>query len=771
MSNDVRASAADVPAPRAVLTGAALVLGVMVLRMSSSFDPFPGWSGDPFRVASPILGLTPARSITLDAVVLLGSVLMLLRGRPGACAWWLLSASAAGVIAVAWHARPGSPDALDNLVLGTAWVCGMLGAVAIGHSQRYASVRTLAVACVLGVVPLLVFKSAVQVLIEHPDMVRMFQQSKQEFIESQGWALGSPSALAYERRLMQSEGTAWFGLANVFASTAAWGFVACAGLAWSAIRARDRSPALMFGAACAVCGVGVVMAGAKGGYAAAGLGLGLLVFLPLIKRARPSWGGWIGALVVAGTLAAVAARGFIGERLGELSILFRWFYLHGAARIFVESPIAGTGPAGFKSAYMRLKNPLSPEDVASPHSVFFDFGATLGLAGLVLAAAWFALVWRAGRGATEPDDSAAATDPRALTRLAGLIGAAGIIGAAWLEQPVATVESTLVRFAGLVAFVALAWTVANIGGMGVALGAAALALAAQCQIELTAVTLGSAMWVMIALMVAGPPLLSRAEHGSKRSLAALVPLAALLGLSFAGVGVWRWESALRRAYEMASPVAEFHQRARLVFGGEGQGDSAARIAADLRGALGRSIEATPQGIAAGLHTLHRAVMPGVHSELALASEAQPTHFPTARAFARALLVSAALSPDVESRRSAEDEALARSAAATKHGGVSAWAWLASVKEAIGSADSMRADPRGVVEALRRTTELAPFEPGYHARLASALNALAATDPEAAAERRAVAARTLELDRNARLDPLKQLSEQERLQVQVWAQGP
>src|SRR5690606_14992553 len=93
-------------------------------------------------------------------------------------------------------------------------------------------------------------------------------------------------------------------------------------------------------------------------------------------------------------LAAIALRGLLGERLGELSLLFRSFYLRGAIAIIADHPLLGVGPAGFKDAYMLAKPAIAPEDVTSAHSVLFDLGATLGLAGL----AWIALLawwtWR-----------------------------------------------------------------------------------------------------------------------------------------------------------------------------------------------------------------------------------------------------------------------------------------------------------------------------------------------------------------------------------------
>ena len=98
------------------------------------------------------------------------------------------------------------------------------------------------------------------------------------------------------------------------------------------------------------------------------------------------------------TLLGVAARGLIGESLGERSILFRWFYMRGATGIIADEPVLGVGPAGFQPAYAMHKPAISPEDVTSPHSIFFDYIATLGVFGVALGVLAILAIWRIGTG-------------------------------------------------------------------------------------------------------------------------------------------------------------------------------------------------------------------------------------------------------------------------------------------------------------------------------------------------------------------------------------
>jgi hypothetical protein len=80
-------------------------------------------------------------------------------------------------------------------------------------------------------------------------------------------------------------------------------------------------------------------------------------------------------------------RGLIWTDLGERSLLFRAFYAIGSLRIWGEYPFAGVGPDGFQDAYAAAKIPIATETVQSPHSVIFDWTATLGVFGL----AWVGL--------------------------------------------------------------------------------------------------------------------------------------------------------------------------------------------------------------------------------------------------------------------------------------------------------------------------------------------------------------------------------------------
>ena len=115
------------------------------------------------------------------------------------------------------------------------------------------------------------------------------------------------------------------------------------------------------------------------------------------------------ALVLVGIVirGAVLPEAFASER----SLLFRWHYLVSSASIVADAPGLGVGPDGYQAAYVKHRVPRNPEEVTSAHSVFVDWVADLGVAGVAWIALALLLAWRAGaRLARERSDDAAPTD-------------------------------------------------------------------------------------------------------------------------------------------------------------------------------------------------------------------------------------------------------------------------------------------------------------------------------------------------------------------------
>ena len=787
--------------------GAAMIALGALTRASAGFEAFPYWSQDPTIMAGPMTSLGPTWSLLVDSVILSGAGLGMLgetRAGRGAVLWlWLLAAC--GASRVLLEVRPELR--LDDARIGVTWLAAVAGGVSLAHLGRDAALRRVLAAAVLGFVAMLAVKGGLQVFVEHPQTVADYEASKHAFLAASGWSEGSPMARAFERRLMQPEASGWFGLANVYASFAAVGAVALAGLAaigwWASRPARQ----LVADGIVGVVGLGavaaaaaVVMAGSKGGYAAALLGIGLLAGAWVIARRgvsiRPCVGGALGIGVIAIALGAVALRGMIGERLHDTSILFRWFYLQGATSAFGAHPWMGTGPDGFKQAYMVLKPALSPENVESPHSILFDFAARLGVLGLGWCALFLGMAWCCGRaflGATARESSSAAVDgpptaapqsgravaPDRLHRwtIIALASVPTLLGA-WIESAATTPDSAIARGLGLLAWIALSLCVLAVlkatAWGEVVLASAALALAAHAQIEMTGVFVGSAALFFAVLGLAASPAMAVVERRKKSAV--IAGSACIAGVALVSVlvtaKVWRWESLLRRAAQAVAPLGEFRARYEAIASGQPVADSMDQLSRDLGSAAGVD---PPTDQASFDRAMAELANDRILSARRCFDEMPIRHEATREAFGRLSLSHAALlveHPDLVVPMKQGPIEAAESAAdwsAESFQTASAWGWKGTVFHATYAMRRARGwpvegkEPR--IECWERAAALDPHGTTFPLKIMDA--ELELGNAAAAAE---WARKVLEINENLRLDPLVQLTLEEKARVARVARG-
>lgn len=631
-------------------------------------------------------------------------------------------------------------------------------------------------ACLASIVPLLAFKGLHQYFVEHRETLNAFLADKDRFLAAQGWTPESPMALGYIRRISQPEATGWFGLANVYASVAAATLVLGVGLLVPAFSRPSSIPKRSGAVLVAVLGAAMLGAsGAKGGYAATMVGL--MAFAgsaaararPLAPRTLLAIASLLAVACVVGPLTLVACRGIVGTAWGELSILFRWFYLEGAAAIIRDHWVIGTGPAGFRDAYMLAKPPLSPEDVTSPHSVLFDYAACLGVGGIAAGVIVFSLVLGAARTCLLPATTAADHDTslRTRLRLAAFPMVAAVMAGAFLEQPIQTPSMTVLRIMALgcgllVAGTVLSVSASGIARLGVAVAAAALALASHAQIEMTLVTAGSAAWMLCLLGVAaaGP---ETAEHrhlppSPLTRLPAIAPtLAGIVAAASTLPAMSAWEQHLRSAYRQAIPVAEFQSRiAGMERSLAAREDSPSQLVTDLGAAIAGPVDATAAGVGEAMTALRERAAGACLAELDAAALAWPDHFPTQRVLGR-LLLAKGLSQGPTSEATGRAIDLARTSA-ERAGTSVAWSWYATCLLAVDPND--RRDK--AIDALRRAAALAPREPSHAVRLA---RLTASVDR---AESAAWAAKALACDENLQLDPILRLPAAERDEMRTLA---
>ncbi len=494
---------------------------IAIMRCVIFFAPQVLFDVDPAHNPAPIGGLGPAGSLLLDALLL------------GACACGLLGQAIAGrkfdalllVLAAApapivlWH---GAGDAGD-LWRGSTWLSAALACAVVAHLVADRAQRLLLIALLAAVLVPLIARGVMQVPFvgtEYADTVAAYEANRDQFLADRGWEPESAAARIYERRLRQPALRGWFATTNILASLLAFAMIFFGGLTIASVRARLTSGYTgLLAIAALVAAAGLALSGSKGAILAALGGLVVLLAPLVLARAKTVLGRFGGAIAIAcvvAALLAVCARALLLSEgfAGEKSLLFRWHYLVGSAGVFAEQPWVGVGPDGFQDAYVAVRVPRSPEEVASAHSVFADWLSTLGVAGGAWVVLTLLLLWRVGCTWRRETDHEGALPVRRLVRTtflgAAVIAALGLVPAVLIElHTIDEVGPLVMRTIGLAGFIAVAVITMYVLARSDprladwSLAAAVIALLVHAQIEMTLFQPGAVVWAMCVLGVAG----------------------------------------------------------------------------------------------------------------------------------------------------------------------------------------------------------------------------------------------------------------------------
>jgi hypothetical protein len=718
-----------------------LLLVSTLLPATTTFELLPFWDLDPTVNVIPSTGLQPVFTIGLVALTTLAAALALLaaarrRERLRTAQLILAGLGAAGILIHGFGQPATSAMGTEHLIHAAPWLAFAAAWIASVHLCRDARLRAITLALLAALAFPMIAKGLHQLLVEHPATLASFNASKEQTLASRGWAPGSPNALAYERRLVQSEASAWFGLTNVAATFAAATTAGLLTVLASALFTR-RAPGAGRGTpgsssssslpapqlltlvlTTLAAAAFLVLTKSKGGLGAAAIALGAAAALALASRIKPALARRLapalGPAVIAAVLALVAIRGVLGESLPELSLLFRSQYAVGALRIWADNPIAGVGPALFQDAYAFHKPPLSPETVQSPHSAMLDWTATLGLFGLAWAA-W--LVWQATRAAPQlirGTEDPSPTPDRDTVRLTALTVALVSLASIFVARELATPEFALMRVAALGAWLAgavlLLPVFVNARNSAVFSAVASLALLAHIQIEVTPVWTNAAplLGVFLGVTLSDPRTASvPAERGPGASLgpspsssnplpslSRLIPalatlVLALVVLAFPARTAWRWQTALADAAEIVRPAAQARTDLESLLADPdpaSQRAKAERLAGRLSTALGANVPPRPDALDRAIATLRLRLLLPAADALDDAIAARPAHAGTTSAHGADLRIDVAIvaprpgEGDSTRSTSSTDGARSRLDAAGLRGTVASLDWAAVVHE-------------------------------------------------------------------------------------------
>lgn len=760
---------ADRLANAARWTGVFFLLATALTRVLTSQSGIPYWDSDPFLAWAPDTSRTPAMSLLFDALAWFGVVLIILaEARAGRAIEWrsgLLALS--GCVCCFLHGWVLTPlvsegstanvhGHFDSLIRGSAWASAIVGAWGLTIAAREPRTRTIAWSLLLGVAMILAAKGAMQVFIEHPRLVAQFQQNKDTMLAAQGFQPGSQMARLFERRLLQAEAFGWFGLSNVYGSVMAATASALLAYAIGAIRLARRGSLSVGEAGFIVIATllasgGLMLSFSKGAIAAGLLGVGVVIAYAWSSRADNHGGGprrlrdllrWAPLVLPIFALATVTARGMIGERLGELSLYFRWQYLIGAARIFLANPLFGAGPGGFKDQYLLHKVPTNPEEIESPHCLPADWIATLGVFALAWIVLWCVWLWRAGTlahaGATEvPPSGSRSPDaaPRSSAVFALCVVACATTFSFWAEWATYVPETLIIMLLAGLLWWGLARTLPRIAVLDEsavrgAMFAGTVVLSTHAMIEVSGVFTGSAAWVLACIALAGGPAPSSIASRVTPWVAASVALVVGLLVAAGSVAACSYEGALHRSASMASQVASQRR---------------APTADEMRAVLSTLSEA-----------------PGAF-DILLPSDWQRQQVLTALKWRLALMEPAASMRSMSERLDAALEGAQAHAETVAPRSAGAWTRYARVLDARDQALQQDSSREERIRAWGYAERLDPFGLTPPTQLAR-LHAQAGQREDAARWAR----RVLELNALLRLDPLKQLTEPEREEIKALA---
>jgi len=253
---------------------------------------------------------------------------------------------------------------------------------------RWRFVLVLVLLAALGVT--MAGKGLWEFFVEVPTRAQQWQEQGPQLLAAQGFAEGSPSAIAMEHRWLDPTPLGFTALSNVFASVLLLVIMGMLGLGLALLgQARNQRPTFLKTRkkgeihaptviAAAVLSLVVPLAAvlattrSRGGLVCTGLAV---VALPVLWRYRRALTAhWKRALlatacVLAIVLGSVVVYGIRHQGLPVKTLTFRWLYWTASMEIVKDHPLTGVGWGNFGSAYLPVRDVRGEEAVRNPHNL------------------------------------------------------------------------------------------------------------------------------------------------------------------------------------------------------------------------------------------------------------------------------------------------------------------------------------------------------------------------------------------------------------------
>lgn len=267
----------------------------------------------------------------------------------------------------------------------------------------------LAVIATLGVVH--AYQSAEQYFVSNQMTIEQYEQNKEAVLRPLGIEPGTFNHFLFEHRLYTKGVRGFFMTRNSAGSFALLASFAAVCLFVDKLKNRkmDASGPLRLvvcGIAVAVVIFGFIITRSRGAivasFAASGMFIAYLLFGNWVKKYRK--GIFVVCLLLFVAVCVVVVRyGIVHGRLpGGNSMLVRWQYWRGAAKMYSDHAVTGVGGGNFGSFYTHYKNPSALETVSDPHNFVLSILTQYGPLGLIGFLAVVSVpLWRAASGQPE----------------------------------------------------------------------------------------------------------------------------------------------------------------------------------------------------------------------------------------------------------------------------------------------------------------------------------------------------------------------------------
>ncbi len=248
----------------------------------------------------------------------------------------------------------------------------------------------LAVIAALGVVS--AYQCAEQFFVSNQMTIEQYEQNREAVLGPLGIQPGTFAQFLFEHRLYTKGVRGFFTTSNSAGSFALLASFAAIGLFIDKFKNRKNDAfgplrLVSCGIAVAVVIFGLAITRSRGAIiaslVAAAMFIAYLLFGNWLKRYKKAIFIVCLLFFVAGGFAVIRYGITHGRLPGGNSMLVRWQYWSGGAKMYADHPITGVGGGNFGSFYPHYKTPSALETVADPHNFVLSILTQYGPLGLI----------------------------------------------------------------------------------------------------------------------------------------------------------------------------------------------------------------------------------------------------------------------------------------------------------------------------------------------------------------------------------------------------